>query len=326
MRYRTFGQTGWKVSEIGIGTWGMGGMWGPRDDAEAIRAIYLAVELGVNVIDTALVYGDGHAERLIAKALARRQDSVYLATKIPPKNMEWPARHEAPIAETFPESWIIRCTDQSLRRLKREVIDLQQFHVWSPRWLAQRETWLPAVERLKRIGKIRAFGISINDHESETALDAVTAGFIDSVQVIYNIFEQRPADALLPLCRRHQVGVIVRVPFDEGGLTGQLTTQTRFHPDDWRSEYFRGDRLHQTVEQVARLRAEVEGTSRSLAQTALKFCLAHPAVSTVIPGMRRVWHVEENCAVSDGSRLTATQLAQLREHAWSRNFYLSTIS
>ncbi len=321
MRTRPLGRTGWQVSDIGLGSWGMGGMWGTLDDREAIRAIRRAVELGVNFIDTAAVYGDGHAEELISQALAGRGDPVRIATKVPPKNMEWPARHDAPAAEAFPAEWIIEHTEASLRRLKRSSIDLQQLHVWAPRWLKESSVWLPAVERLKREGKIRAFGISINDHEPDTALELVASGLIDSVQVIYNIFDQTPAERLLPACQRHQVGVIVRVPFDEGSLTGTLTATTRFAPDDWRSAYFAGDRLRDTVERVERLQAFVRTTRRTVAQTALAFCLAHPAVSTVIPGMRRVSHVEENCMVSGARPLSTEELAQLRAHVWPRNFY-----
>ena len=320
MRYRTLGRTGWQVSEISLGTWGMGGMWGPVDDREALRAIDRALEVGVNFIDTALVYGDGHAETLIGKALAKRHDPIYVATKIPPKNLEWPARH-VPAAEAFPAKWILKCTHQSLRHLKRECVDLQQFHVWSPRWLIERETWLPTIARLKQEGKIRAFGVSINDHEPDTALALVASGVVDSLQLVYNLFEQAPADALLPLCQTYQIGVIGRVPFDEGSLTGHLTAETRFHADDWRRAYFRGDRLQETLQRVERLSALVQGERQTLAQAALKFCLSHPAVSTVIPGMRRVAHVEENCAASNGTVFSLQLLRRLRAHAWSRNFY-----
>ncbi len=323
MKFRPFGRTERLVSEIGIGTWGMGGMWGPLDDEEAIRALQRALDLGVTFIDTARAYGDGHAEELIGRVLRRRHEQVQVvvATKVPPRNDEWPARHDIPAAEVFPPQWIVSCTEQSLRSLGRETVELQQLHVWSPRWLAERDVWLPAVEQLKRQGKIQAFGISINDLEPDTALDLVASGLIDSVQVIYNIFEQSPAQQLFPLCQAHRVAVIVRVPFDEGGLTGRLTTSTRFSPDDWRRTYFRGERLKQTVERAERLRFLIRGEIRTLAQAALKFCLSHPAVSVVIPGMRRVTHVEENCTISDGFLLVPRELEELSRHAWPRNFY-----
>jgi aryl-alcohol dehydrogenase-like predicted oxidoreductase len=320
MDYRAFGRTGWRVSEIGYGTWGIGSMWGPLDEAEASRAIERAVELGVNFFDTAAIYGQGLSETVLGRALGRVTSTVYVATKVYPKNMEWPARHALPVDEAFPAEWIVRCTEESLRRMARPAIDLQQLHVWSPRWLAQADRWLPAVEQLKRRGLIRAFGISINDHEPDTALEAVASGLIDSVQVIYNLFEQRPATALLPACQRHGVGVIARVPFDEGSLTGTFTLATTFHPEDWRASYFRGARLADTVARVERLRPVLASTGLTLPQAALAFCLSHPAVGTVIPGMRRVRHVDDNAAAA-GARLPAELLERLRAHAWPRNFY-----
>ncbi len=299
----------------------MGGLWGAVDDREALRALFRALELGVNFFDTAHVYGDGHAEQLIAKALAEREEKVYIATKVPPKNREWPARHEVPAQEAFPADWIIQCTEESLRRLNRPVVDLQQLHVWSPGWLKESSVWLPAVEQLKKQGKIKAFGISINDHEPDTALELVASGLIDSVQVIYNVFDQTPQQKLFPACEKHQVAVIVRVPFDEGSLTGKLTAATRFATDDWRAAYFAGDRLKETVERVERIRSDFRGTLHTFAQLALGFCLAHPAVSTVIPGMRKVVHVEDNCAAGSGVELTPTEIERLKAHAWPRNFY-----
>ena len=322
MHYRPLGKTGWRVSEIGVGTWAMGGWWGPLDDRQALAALRLALELGVNFLDTALVYGDGHSERLIAKVLKGRasRKPVYVATKIPPKNFEWPARASTPLVAAFPASWIVQCTEQSLRNLRAERIDLQQFHVWADRWLMESE-WYEAIQRLKRQGKIRAFGVSINDHDPASAVAVVRSGLVDAVQVIYNFFDQSPAEQLLPLCRAKKVGVIVRVPLDEGGLTGALTATTNFHPEDWRNRYFRGERLRETVERAERIHALIP-PDMTLTHAALKFCLSHPAVSTVIPGMRRPEHVEDNCAASDGKRLTPRLLEALKAHAWPRNFYV----
>lgn len=317
---------GWQVSEIGLGTWAMGGMWGAVDDREAVRALTRAFELGVNFIDTAHVYGDGRSEKLIAKALADREENTYIATKVPPKNMEWPARRDCPAQEAFPADWVIQCTEESLKRLNRESVDLQQLHVWSPRWLKESPVWLPAVERLKKQGKIKAFGISINDHEPDTALELVASGLIDSVQVIYNIFDQTPERKLFPACRKHQVAVIVRVPFDEGSLAGKFAAGTKFAADDWRAAYFAGSRLTETVERVENIRSDFQGSPRDFAQLALGFCLAHPAVSTVIPGMRKVPHVEDNCAAGSAAALTPAEIEQLRAHAWPRNFYEGVFS
>ncbi len=322
MHYRALGKTGWNVSEIGLGTWAMGGWWGPLDDRRSLASLRLALELGVNFIDTALVYGDGHSERLIAKALKGRasRKPVYIATKIPPKNLEWPARAMTPLAAAFPASWIIRCAEQSLRNLHADCVDLIQFHVWTDRWLMESE-WYETVQRLKRQGKIRAFGVSINDHEPNSALALVRSGLVDTVQVIYNLFDQTPAEHLLPLCRARKVGVIVRVPLDEGGLTGALTPSTTFHPEDWRNRYFHGERLRETIDRAGRIRAALpEGMT--LAQAALKFCVSHSAVSTVIPGMRRPEHVAENCAAGDGTKWRPRLLETLKSHAWPRNFYV----
>lgn len=321
MRVRAFGRTGWQVAEIGVGTWTMGGMWGAVDEAEAVRALRRALALGANFLDTAYVYGDGLSEQLIARALAGRAAPVYVATKVPPKNMAWPARHTTPARAAFPARWILDCTERSLKHLQRDAIDVQQLHVWAPRWLKESDVWLPAVARLKRAGKIRAFGLSVNDHEPDTALDAVASGLIDSVQVIYNVFEQTPAARLFAACQQHHVAVIARVPFDEGSLTGTFTPQTQFAPDDWRGAYFGGPRLAETVQRLERLRPLLEGPGRSCAQGALLFCLSHPAVSTVIPGMRRARHVEENVAVSRLPPWTAAELQRLKAHAWPRNFY-----
>jgi aryl-alcohol dehydrogenase-like predicted oxidoreductase len=309
-----------EISEIGVGTWSMGGsMWGPADDDEAIRAIHLAMDLGVNFFDTAYAYGDGHSEQVLAKAFGQKGSRALVATKVPPKNMTWPAAHDDPVTETFPGDWIRSCTERSLRNLDTDCVDVQQLHVWSDTWMGTGD-WLQTVRDLKEEGKIRFFGVSINSHEPDSALQVVECGMVDTVQVIYNIFDQSPEKKLLPLCRDMGVGVIVRVPFDEGGLTGNLTRETTFAPDDFRFRYFRGDRLRQTVERAEKLRFLVRREIGSLAQAALKFCLSHPAVSTIIPGMRRRTHVEENCAVSDGVPLTAEELETLKGHAWDRDF------
>ncbi|HBF12667.1 MAG TPA: aldo/keto reductase [Deltaproteobacteria bacterium] len=321
MQYCTFGRTGEKVSEIGHGTWAMGNMWGPRDDRGAIDAMVKALELGVNFIDTAWAYGEGHSEELIAAALNHaKKKKIFIATKVPPKNHQWPARHNTSVQECFPADHIIEYTEKSLKNLRVECVDLQQLHVWSDSWMNDL-SWLSAVEKLKSEGKIRFFGVSINDHEPNTALKIVESGLIDSVQVIYNIFDQTPEEKLFPACLKHNVAVIARVPFDEGGLTGNLRPDTVFHKNDWRKIYFKGDRLLETWEHVQKLQFLLNDTDKTMAQAALRFCLSHPAVSTVIPGMRRILHVEQNCAVSNGVLYSRDELAEIKKHAWPRNFY-----
>lgn len=321
MRYRTLGKTGVTISEIGYGGWGIGkSWWGKTDDAVSCQALHRAIELGVTFFDTAYVYGDGHSERLIGSVLKECRPQAVIATKIPPKNWEWPASPATPLNDAFPSDWIQACTERSLKNLGREPIDFQQFHVWTDEWLAD-DSWKEAIRELKQAGKIRFFGVSVNDHQPESALQLVASGLCDTVQVIYNIFDQTPAHQLFPLCQQHNVGVIVRVPLDEGSLTGRFTPDTTFEEEDFRKEYFAGDRLRETCKRVDRLRFLVRGETRTLAQAALKFCLAHPAVSTVIPGMRRPEHVEQNVAASDAPPLPPEHIEELTAHAWPRNFY-----
>lgn len=321
MEHRRLGRTGIQVSEIGFGAWGIGkGWWGETDDTLSVNALIRALELGVTFIDTAHAYGDGHSERLIAKAFQEAKHRVSVATKIPPKSREWPPKEGTTARQAFPADWIITHTEQSLRTLGAQRLDLQQLHIWRDEWLGEPE-WQEAVHRLKQQGKIRFFGVSIMDHRPDSALELVRSGLVDTVQVIYNIFDQSPEEALFPLCRAHDVGVIARVPFDEGGLTGSLSPDTTFPPNSVQAFYFRGDRLRETCERVDRLRPLLGGEIKTMAQLALKFCLSHPAVSTVIPGMRRPAHVEANCPVSNGQPLPLDTLAALRAHAWPRNFY-----
>jgi aryl-alcohol dehydrogenase-like predicted oxidoreductase len=295
-------------------------MWLGATDDESLCALHRAADLGINFIDTAYVYGEGHSEDLIRRFLRERKEPLVVATKIPPKNMTWPAKPGCPLSEAFPYAHIIKCTEKSLERLGVDTIDLQQFHVWQDDWTNVSE-WYEAVSTLKAEGKVRHFGISINDHQPENALKAVRSGKIDTVQVIFNIFDQTPQQSLLPLCEKQNVGVIVRVPFDEGGLTGAITPETTFPPGDFRNRYFRGDRKQQVAERVGRLEKLLGEEASSLPELALRFCLQPSAVSTVIAGMRRTRNVERNCAVSDGRKLSSALMATVRQHAWERNFY-----
>ncbi len=318
---RQLGKTGYTISEIGFGAWGIGGaMWQGSDDKEALIALNKAADLGVNFIDTALAYGDGHSEQLVGKVLRSRSERIFVATKIPPKNRQWPARQGVPFHEAFPHDYIIECTEKSLKNLRVDCLDLQQFHVWSDEWVDASEIW-SAVEKLKSEGKVAHFGISINDHQPASALKAAKTGMIDSFQVIYNIFDQSPEDELFPYCQKHNIGVIVRVPFDEGGLTGRVTMETKFPEKDWRNDYFRGDRKREVAERAEKLKTLLGAEARTLPELALRFCLSHPAVSTVIPGMRTAAHAETNAAVSDGKKLSVKFLTELHKHRWVRNFY-----
>jgi Predicted oxidoreductases (related to aryl-alcohol dehydrogenases) len=320
MKFRTLGRTGQQVSEIGHGTWAMGSMWGALDDEEALAAMRKGAELGINFIDTAWVYGNGHSESLVGKIWRESADKPFLATKCPPKNHAWPTKPGVHVDEAFPGRYLEQMTEDSLKNLGAETIDLQQLHVWNDAWIEQGD-WREAVERLKSQGKIRYFGVSLNDHDPESGLRLAASGIVDSIQVIFNLFDQTPRKKLFPLCRKHNVGVIVRVPFDEGGLTGKLTEQTTFLEGDWRKHYFKGDRLKQTCARAKKFDFLIREPIRSLAQAALKFCLSEPAVSTVIPGMRRAAHVEENSAVPELPDFSREELGRAHGLAWSRNFY-----
>ncbi|MER6606200.1 aldo/keto reductase [Streptomyces sp. NPDC000927] len=320
MRCRALGRSGLSVSEIGYGAWGIGeSAWVGATESESVRALHRAVELGVNFVDTARGYGE--SERIVGRVVRERSgDEVLVATKVPPKNRMWPAPEGIDPAETFPGEHIRESLETSLRVSGLDHFDVLQFHVWSDDWVG-RGDWLETIGALKQEGKIRLFGVSVNDHRPDSALALVRSGAVDSVQVIYNVFDQAPADELLPACAEHGVGVIVRVPLDEGGLTGRITAGTTFPEGDWRGRYFRDDRPAQVERRVAAIAADLGVPTDGIAEYALRFVLSSPEVSTVIPGMRSARNVERNTAVSDGRSLTAEQLAVLARHRWQRNFY-----
>ena len=318
MRYRNWPRTDRRIAEIGYGMWGMGG-WSGSVDEESLEALDAAVAVGCNFFDTAWAYGQGHSEQLLGRVLRRHADKrLYVATKIPPKNFRWPARPDDTLEDVFPADHIREYTERSLQNLGLASIDLQQFHVWSDVW-ADDDRWKRAIEDLKQHGLIQRFGISVNRWEPTNVLRALASGLVDSVQVVYNIFDQDPEDELFPYCQQHDIAVIARVPFDEGSLTGTLTTSTRWPEGDWRNLYFQPERLPETVERVERLRA-VLPAEMSLPELALRFVLHHPAVTTTIPGMRRPAHVRANLAASDGRALPAELIAALESHRWRRDW------
>ena len=321
MKYRRLGRTNFEISEIGYGAWGIGGtQWLGGNDDDSVDALRRAIECGLNFIDTALAYGAGHSEKLVRSVAREAGHRIYLATKVPPKNQLWPARPGIGIDQVFPYDYILRSTERSLKNLGVETVDLQQLHVWNPEWI-DRDEWRRALEELKRSGKALAVGISINDHQPDSALEIIETGLIDTVQVIYNIFDQTPERRLFPLAMARDIGVIARVPLDEGALTGKIDEHTRFAPRDFRAEYFQGDRKKQVREHVEALTRDLGIDAGQLPEMALRFCLSQPAVSTVIPGMRSVRNAEANCAVPDKAPLPGETLAVLRRHAWEKNFY-----
>ena len=322
MHYRTLGRTGIEVSEVGYGAWGIGqSQWIGAEDEESLQALRRAIELGLTFIDTALGYGRGHSEKLVGEVVRDVDERIVVATKVPPKNLVWPAAAGTAVADAFPGEHVRRCAERSLSNTGLDVLDVLQLHVWLDDWIEDGD-WLEVVQALKDEGKIRAFGVSINDHQPETALKAVASGVVDTVQVIYNVFDQSPEDELLGACEEHGVGVIVRVPFDEGGLTGRITADSTFPEGDFRNAYFRGDRKAQVVEHVEAICADLGITADELPELALRYVLSHPAVSTVIPGMRSIRNVERNVAAGDGQGLTPERRDALRAHRWDRNFYV----
>jgi aryl-alcohol dehydrogenase-like predicted oxidoreductase len=321
MHYKPLGKTGIEVSEVGYGAWGIGGeMWLGAVDTESMKAMHEAADLGLNFIDTALAYGEGHSETLVGRFLKERKEQITVATKIPPKNRIWPSRPGTPLSEAFPYDHIIASTEQSLRNLNVVTIDILQLHVWNDDW-ADQDEWKRAFAKLKEQGKVRHFGISINDHQPSNGVLAAATGLIDTFQVIYNIFDQTPEEKLFPVCREMNLGIIARVPFDEGALTGTITPGTTFPPGDFRNNYFAGERKEEVFRRTERLKRLLGIEAGSLPELALRFCLHPPAVSTVIPGMRSIRNVRANCSVSDGRTLSDSLLAQLRGHAWKKNFY-----
>lgn len=316
MHQRRFGRTGWQVSDIGYGMWGMGG-WSGSDDEASLAALQRSVDLGCNFFDTAYVYGDGRSEKLLGQLLrANPGKKLYTATKVPPKNMQWPSLAEYRLERCYPPDHIEEFLHKSLENAGVDSFDLLQLHTWDDSW-ASDDSWSNKLDDLKRQGLIKAGGISINRWEPWNGVKAVKSGKIDSVQVIYNIFDQNPEDKLFPACKEMDVAVIARVPFDEGTLTGIMTKETTFPADDWRSRYFTEENLLPSIDRSEALRPLIpEGST--MPELALRFILSEPAVSTIIPGMRKIRNVEANVSASDKGSLPNDLVERLREHRWVR--------
>jgi aryl-alcohol dehydrogenase-like predicted oxidoreductase len=316
MEYRRFGKTNWQVSEIGYGMWGLAG-WTGNDGSEIQRSLARSIELGCNFFDTAWAYAEGKSEMILGELMkAHAQKKLHFATKIPAKNFKWPSKPTYKLEACFPAAHIVEYTEKSLKNLKVDCIDLQQFHVWEDGW-ADHDDWKNAIEKLKKEGKVKHFGVSVNRWEPENVLKTLETGMIDAVQVIYNIFDQAPEDKLFPLCKKLDIGVIARVPFDEGTLTGTLTKDTKFPADDWRSTYFVPENLIPSVDHADALRPLIP-PGMTMAQMALRFILSNDDVHTIIPGMRKTKNVEANIGTSDGRRLSKSLLTELKGHRWDR--------
>jgi aryl-alcohol dehydrogenase-like predicted oxidoreductase len=316
MKARKLGRAGFDVSEIGYGLWGMSG-WSGSDDAESRNALQLSADLGCTFFDSAWAYGEGKSDEFLGGTLeANRGKRLYAASKVPPMNRKWPASPKYSYQDCFPAEHVFRFADSIRRKLKSDSIDLLQFHVWDDSWAGEKE-FVETVSKLKRDGVIRSFGISLNRWQPENGIRALRTGVVDVVQVVYNIFDQAPEDVLFPVCKELNVGVIARVPLDEGSLGGKFTATTKFPENDWRSTYFCPENLRATLERVDRLKA-ILPSGMSLPEMALRFILSHPVVSTTIVGMRNPEHVRKNLAMSDAGPLPSELINELRKHRWDR--------
>ncbi len=335
MKYRTLGKTGLKVAEFGMGTWQIAGKpwgWDAPDEKESMRALHRYIELGGNFLDTAWIYGrddepgdqkgEHCSEELIGEFLkeSKSRGKVIIASKIPPKNRKWPAWYGVPILEVFPNGYIEEMVDSSLKSLGTDTLDIMQFHVWQDDFVND-DGWKEEITKISKKGKVKYWGISINDYQPSNCIKTLDTGLIDSVQFIFNIFHQKPAEKLLPDAKKNNIGLIARVPLDEGGLTGRITMDSRFD-DEMRSKYFSGERLKKFVPRLKRLEKLLGKEAKTIPELALRYVLSFDGVSTVIPGTRKVKYVDANAAVSDGRRLSKELMQELEKHVWERNFYV----
>ncbi len=310
-----------EVSRLGYGCWGIGkSEWVGAEDEESKKSLHTAIEKGINLFDTALAYGEGHSEKLVGEAEKESGKTLFISSKIPSKKREWPASDNSTLDESFPKDYIIKCTEQSLKNLKRDYIDLQQFHVWNDKWTEQDE-WKEAVEKLKKDGKVRYFGISINDHQPENGIKAGETGLIDCYQVIFNIFDQQPIVKLFPFCKKHNIGILARVPYDEGALTGNIGPNTDFPVGDFRNNYFKGNRKLDVKLRVDAIWKDVQDEVDTMAEAALRYIISFDAVTSVIPGMRKKKHLLANIENVNKGPLPEQLLEVLKVHKWNKNFY-----
>jgi aryl-alcohol dehydrogenase-like predicted oxidoreductase len=321
MVYKNFGKYSEKVSLLGFGCWGIGqGDWVGANDEESKRALIRAMDEGVTFFDTALAYGNGHSEKVLGKAVKESGKKVFIASKIPSKKWEWPAGDKSTLKESFPKKYIIEKTEESLKNLNRDHIDLMQFHVWNDKWTEEDE-WKEAVTKLKKEGKVRWWGISVNDHQPDNCIETGKTGLIDSFQVIFNIFEQKPTIKLFHFCKKNKIAVVARVPFDEGSLTGNITHDTEFPVGDFRNDYFRGKRKIEVEERIEKIREDVKNETDSMAEAALRYVISFNEVTTVIPGMRKEKNLLANLRSIESGPLPSQLLETLKIHKWNKNFY-----
>ena len=325
MHTRPFGKHGFSCSEIGYGAWAIGGSWGQQSDADSLAALNRALDLGCNFIDTAAGYGDGRSERVIAQVLKARaaqgkREKIFVATKTPPAAGIWPPSPYCVASERYSEAYLRANVAQRLANLETSRLDLLQLHTWTRAW-NRNPTPFKILRQLQREGLIGLIGVSTPEQDQNSVIDLMRGGWIDSVQVIYNLFDQEAAAELLDVAHECGVGVIVRVAFDEGALTGKFTAATKFEADDFRAKYFEGDRLGRVIAHAEEIKNDLAGSGYTMAQAAIKWVLAHPAVSNVIPGIRNVAQAEANCGVSDLPAMPAALVQKLQRHNWRRGVW-----
>jgi aryl-alcohol dehydrogenase-like predicted oxidoreductase len=321
MNMKKFGNSDKTVSLLGIGCWGISkAQWVGADDKESKKVLHTAIEHGVNFFDTALAYGNGHSENLVGEVEKESGKELFIASKIPSMKNEWPASDSSTLKESYPKNHIIKKTEESLRKLKRDYIDLMQFHVWNDKW-ADNDEWKEAVEKLKSDGKVLFWGISMNDHQPANGIKAGKTGLIDSFQVIFNIFEQRPVERLFPFCKENEISIIARVPFDEGALTGNIDPSTHFPVGDFRNDYFRDKRKIDVKFRVDKIWNDVKDETSSMAEAALRFIISHDTVTSVIPGVRKEKNLLANIASVKEGKLSPKLIEELKVHKWDKNFY-----
>jgi aryl-alcohol dehydrogenase-like predicted oxidoreductase len=325
MHHRPFGKHGFNCSEIGFGGWAIGGSWGEQSESDSLAALHRALDLGCTFIDTAAGYGNGRSERVISRVLKERagtgkKENIFVATKTPPAAGEWPPSPYDRAEDCYPEKYLRENIATRLANLGTSKLDLLQLHTWTRAW-NRTPTPFKILRQLQREGLLGLIGVSTPEQDQNSVIDLMRGGWVDAVQVIYNLFDQEAAAELLDVARECGVGIIVRVVFDEGALTGKFTADTTFAPDDFRARYFEGDRLGRVVIRTSEIKEDLAGSGYTLPQAAIKWVLAHPAVSTVIPGMRNAAQATANCAVSDLPAMPEKLVHQLRRHNWRRGVW-----
>ena len=323
MRYRAFGRSGWQVSEIGFGAWQLGGDWGKVDDQDSIRTLHYAFDKGINFVDTAELYGNGHSEEVVGAAVKSwKGNKIYIATKTRPIIWPSPDDNEPQMRGRFPECYLRDNIEKSLKRLQVERIDLFQLHSFMPSAMVELD-WLETLMKLRREGKIDRLGVSLRDNRPQEGVELVGAGMVDSVQVIFNMFEQRPAAKLFHEGGRTNTAFIARVPLDSGSLVGNWTKDSyvKFEPGSQPFKMFHGERFGETLARTQRLKDLCKPYYATLAEAAMRYVMSAPQLSTLIPGMKNPQEVDMNIAYSDGGSFPTELKEQLPPHIWIRDYY-----